>query len=133
MPYSGHFGQKKTIDLIRRYFWWPNMNKDIAEYVKSCDICQRVKYSRERPAGLLQPLAIPDEPWSSVSMDFIVELPRSYSGHDAILVFVDRLTKMVRAAPNTMIVSAAGAATLLGRYPVDCGSRRYRLMGRSFR
>ena len=36
------------------------MKKDIAEYVAICDVCQRVKAEHQKPAGLLQPLPIPD-------------------------------------------------------------------------
>ena len=44
--------------------------------------------------GLLQPLSIPDQAWSSVSMDFVEGLPRPEC-KDNILVMVDRLTKFV--------------------------------------
>jgi hypothetical protein len=64
------------------------------------------------PASLLQPLPIPDVPWKSVSMDFITQLPETRRGHDAILVFVDRLTKMVHFAPTRTDVSAEGVAQL---------------------
>ena len=46
--------------------------------------------------------------WQSVSMDFITQLPETSRGHDAILVFVDRLTKMVHFAPTRIDVSAEG-------------------------
>ena len=45
-------------------------------------------------------------------MDFITQLLVTASGHDAICVFVDRLTKMVRMAPTTSDVDAVGAARL---------------------
>ena len=34
----GHFGQFKTAQYIRRYFWWPSMSHDIEEYCKTCSI-----------------------------------------------------------------------------------------------
>jgi hypothetical protein len=61
--------------------------------------CQRNKASIQRPAGLLQPLPVPSESWSSVSMDFVVDLPATADGYDSIMVTVDRLTKMVHLAP----------------------------------
>jgi len=32
----GHKGQDKTIELIRRNFWWPRMNEHIVDFVRSC-------------------------------------------------------------------------------------------------
>ena len=56
---SGHFGKDKTLELIRRYFWWPKMTAMVDDYVKSCPSCQEIKHSTRSPAGLLQPLSIP--------------------------------------------------------------------------
>jgi hypothetical protein len=97
-PAAGHFGYNKTLELISRDFWWPQMWKEVKEFVLSCDICSRSKNPRHRPYGLLQPLPIPHRPWSSVSMDFITDLPPSNS-FDSIFVVVDRLTKMAHFIP----------------------------------
>ena len=75
------------------------MKRDIAEYVAKCDTCQRVKAEHQRPAGLLKPLKIPIWKWDDISMDFIVGLPRTQRGHDAIWVIVDRLTKVAHFLP----------------------------------
>jgi hypothetical protein len=69
------------------------MKRDIAEYVSLCDTCQRVKVEHQRPAGLLQPLKIPEWKWEEIGMDFIVGLPRTQAGYDSIWVIVDQLTK----------------------------------------
>ena len=99
--YSGHFGVAKTLKLVERLFWWPNFRKEILHYVNHCPLCQYNKSVQLKPAGLLQPLPIPERPWDSVSFDFIVQLPKTLKGHDAIVVFVDRLTKMVHFQPTT--------------------------------
>jgi transposase InsO family protein len=112
-PSAGHFGQDKTLDLVQRYYWWPGMSREVKHYVDTCLVCQQAKYSRQRTPGLLQPLRIPEQPWTELSMDFITQLPRTKGGHDAIAVFVDRLTKMVRVAATKTEVSAEGAADLL--------------------
>ncbi|KAJ9532067.1 hypothetical protein QJQ45_003771 [Haematococcus lacustris] len=50
---------------------------------------------------VVQPLPVPEYPWDSVSMDFVVKLPKSEAGNDSILVVVDRLTKMVHLMAMT--------------------------------
>ena len=62
--------------------------------VAVCDVCQRVKVEHQKPAGLLQPLLIPEWKWDKIGMDFIIGLPRTRSGYDSIWVVVDRLTKV---------------------------------------
>ncbi|GKD20464.1 putative reverse transcriptase domain-containing protein [Tanacetum coccineum] len=74
-------------------YWWPGMKGDIAIYVSKCLTCANVKTEHQRPSGLLQQPEIPEWKWDKITMDLITKLPRSRSGHDAIWVIVDRLTK----------------------------------------
>jgi len=90
---AGHMGQDKTIELIRRNFWWPKMDEDIIDFVRSCPECQRNKAARHQPYGLLNPLELPYAPWQSIAMDFITDLPLS-EGCDQLWVVIDRFTKM---------------------------------------
>ena len=92
--YSGHVGITKTYRAVLRVFWWPHLKNHVTEYVRSCASCQRNKASNQKPGGLLQSLPIPTYPWESISMDYITDLPKTKDGYNAILVFVDRLTKM---------------------------------------
>ena len=108
---AGHLGQEKTLELVTRNFYWPRMRRMINKYVNTCDTCARNKATRHKPHGQLHPLPIPSAPWSSVSMDFIVELPES-RGYNAILVCVDRLTKMAHFCPTTTRVDAKETARL---------------------
>ncbi|KAI0993916.1 hypothetical protein K3495_g14268, partial [Podosphaera aphanis] len=71
---GGHPGRTKTLDLLTRSYWWPNMSKDVANYVKSCEMCVRIKPSRLSPQGFLQPLPIPFRAWSDISVDYITPL-----------------------------------------------------------
>jgi hypothetical protein len=86
------------------------MNDYIRKYVQTCVDCQRNKVERLPPAGLLQPNPVPTTPWSHITMDFIVDLPRTPSGHNAIITFVDRLTKMVHFYPCTTNITALQTA-----------------------
>jgi hypothetical protein len=57
--YSIHPGSEKMYQDLKKIFWWYGMKREIAEYVAVCDSCQRIKAEHQRPAGLLQPLQIP--------------------------------------------------------------------------
>ena len=92
--YSGHFGAARTRHLCQRLFFWPGMSKDIHDYCSTCHTCQSVKPQNHRPFGTIQPLPVPETKWSEVTADMITDLPLTPRGHDSILVFVDRLTKM---------------------------------------
>jgi hypothetical protein len=114
-PSAGHGGVTKTFDLITRHFWWPGLRKDVKSFIAVCDSCQRVKSDHQRPAGLLQPLSIPEDRWKTVSMDFIVELPNC-KGFNAIIVFVDVLTKMAHFAACKTSCTAEQAAELFNQH-----------------
>ncbi len=112
-PHAGHRGSERTLELVGREFWWPGLPRDVRRYVASCPVCQRNKPSQSLPGGLLQPLPIPEHVWQAVSMDFVTSLPESPGGNNAIVVFVDRLSKMCRIAPTT---DKANARTLAQLY-----------------
>jgi hypothetical protein len=97
--YSIHPGSDKMYQDLKKRFWWYGMKREIAEYVARCDTCQRIKVEHQRPAGLLQPLQIPQWKWDEIGMDFIVGLPRTRDGYDSIWVVVDRLTKTAHFIP----------------------------------
>ncbi|CAH9119366.1 unnamed protein product [Cuscuta europaea] len=89
---GGHSGNQATNKRIQALFYWKGMKKDIRNFIRCCIICQRNKLILEAPAGLLQPLPIPEAIWVNIFMDFIEGLPESM-GKDIILVVVDRLSK----------------------------------------
>ena len=100
IPVEEHRGQQKTIELVTRNFWWPGVTKEVKQYVEECNSCQRNKNHIEQPADKLMPNSIPKRSWIHISADFITKLPL-VQGYNAILVVVDRLTKMVHFIPTT--------------------------------
>ena len=108
---AGHPGQMKTLELISRNYWWPQMKVDIVAYVQSCLHCQQMKTFPAKPIRLLQPNPIPSAPWTDISVDMIVGLPNS-QGFDALLNVVDRFTKMIHVILTTATVTAQGIACL---------------------
>ena len=107
-----HFGHRKTIDYIRRWFWWPSLNKDVITFCKSCEVCQTTKDDTKRPAGLLHTLPVPRYPWSSIAMDFVGPFPQTEKGHNYVWVIVCRLSSQVHLVPLETTVSASRLAWL---------------------
>jgi len=56
---EGHGGQWKTIELVTRNFWWPEVTREVKQYMEGCDACQHNKNPTEQPAGKLMPNLIP--------------------------------------------------------------------------
>jgi len=88
--YSGHIGITKTLKAVTRLFYWPTLTADVTHHVRSCPVCQRNKGANQKVPGLLKPLQIPDEPFHSISIYFITQLPLTSTGYDAIFVVVCR-------------------------------------------
>jgi len=71
-----------------------------------------VKAEHQKPAGILQPLPIPEWKWDKVQMDLITGLPKSQKGHDAILVVIDQLSKVAHFLPVKETITASQLADL---------------------
>lgn len=78
--------------LLEVAYYWPQMRDDVEVYVRTCLVCQQDKVEQQHSRGLLEPLPIPERPLESVSMDFIVALPKS-EGCESIMLVVDRFSK----------------------------------------
>ena len=111
-PLAGHFGFYKSYTALSDRYYWKGMDLQLKNYIAKCDSCQRNKSSTLKPAGLLQSLPVPQQPWDHVSMDFITSLPVTKNGYDAVLVVVDSLTKMAHFIPCATTITAAQLARL---------------------
>ena len=100
VPYARHLGYQKTLKQIQKTFYWTDLILDVRDFVLSCPVCQQEKSVTKIPAGLLEPLTLPEQKWADVSMDFIMGLPRSSNGNDGILTMVDRAMKMAYLVPD---------------------------------
>jgi transposase InsO family protein len=108
---AGHPGRSKTLELLKRSYYWPRMQADTDRFVRNCHTCQRSRTARHAPFGVLRPLPIPDRPWQDIAMDFVTGLPPS-QGYDAIWVVIDRLTKARHFVPCHTTVDATALADM---------------------
>ncbi|HGJ5890683.1 MAG TPA: hypothetical protein ACHBZA_04870 [Arsenophonus apicola] len=94
-----HLGENKTIERIKERHYWTNIDRDICEYIKKCDICQRNKLTRIRPR---EESIIPDTPQNpndKIALDIIGPLVTTTKGNQFILSIQDCLTKYLLLIP----------------------------------
>uniref|UniRef100_A0AAV1T6K9 Integrase catalytic domain-containing protein n=1 Tax=Peronospora matthiolae TaxID=2874970 RepID=A0AAV1T6K9_9STRA len=108
-PIGGHRGREKTYLTVIRDFYWPRQYQFVRKYVRACEVCHRVKSSPSLRAPL-QPLPVLAECWESISMDFVLGLPKDARGNTGILAFVDRFSKMVHLVAVPESITASGCA-----------------------
>jgi transposase InsO family protein len=97
-PDSGHPGIVRTVRLIKSRYYWPRLDRTVKTFITYCHECRRANAPRDTYHGVLNPLPIPDRPWSDISIDFVTRLPMS-NGYNTILMVVYRLTKMCHLIP----------------------------------
>ncbi|KZV31629.1 peroxidase 64 [Dorcoceras hygrometricum] len=89
---GGHAGAFCTLKRIANCFYWPGMKGEVYQFVAECLVCQQHKYQATKPAGVLQPLPVPEQIWEDISMAFISGMTKS-QGFEVLFVVVDRLSK----------------------------------------
>lgn len=95
--HSEHPGESKMKSLARSYTWWPNMDRDIEEKVKTCMICQKTRKSI--PLSPLQPWAWSNHCWQRVHLDFAHQNDKDF------LILVDSYSKWIEIFPMSSTTS----------------------------
>ncbi len=106
-----HHGEKTTKVVIGKTFYQPKMKQDVKHFVHTCVKCQSTKFIYKMKYGLCRPLPIPSEPWESVSMDFMTQLPK-WNGMYTIFVVIIQFCKLAKMAPITTIATTFDSAKL---------------------
>ncbi|PKU66246.1 hypothetical protein MA16_Dca014096 [Dendrobium catenatum] len=84
---AGHFGRDKTLALTKEHFYWPSLSRDVERFIKRCRVCVVAK-TQGKKIGLYTPLPVPEGPWTDVSLDFVLGLPRTQVSKDSIMVVI---------------------------------------------
>ncbi|MBW0513204.1 hypothetical protein O181_052919 [Austropuccinia psidii MF-1] len=93
-PFSGHLSEESTIEKINTYIWWPMWQKDVEEYCKTCDRCQKANKSTGKRLGNMIKIQEPSNPWEIFHMDWLSGLqPGGDRSYNACLVIFDRFSK----------------------------------------
>lgn len=108
---GGHLGREKTFAALSRGFYWPHLYKTARKWVRTGEVCQRVSPEPSSQAPP-RPLPITSDAWKSVSMDFVFGLPRDAHSRTGVVVFVDRVGKMVHLAPVVATITAEETAAI---------------------
>src|SRR6266516_3720273 len=97
---ASHLGIDKTMQRLSLYYFWPNIKKDVANYVGSCQACQRRFRISRADKVKIKPMPRSQIPFQDISMDLIGELdPPSSAGHKYILVIVDNFSRWIEGVP----------------------------------
>lgn len=91
--FARHFGENKSLIILRKHYFWPSKSKNVQGILRSCVTCQVAK-SHPLPHGLYTPLPVHTLSWVDVSMDFIIGLPKTQRNKYSIFVVVEPFSKM---------------------------------------
>lgn len=86
--HQGHVGIGSTKRILREYFWWPGMSKEIETFLKHCETCLRL--SKKNPPVPLSSRELPNGPWEILQIDFFTD---KEFGHGEFLVIVDTYSR----------------------------------------
>ena len=93
--FSGHFSERKTLEKVKRHWWWPHMYNTVQRVVSCCPICQCDATKKQRDEGPYKPL-VSGAPWEVITVDFVSGFtPSLRNRHTACCVVCDRFTRMI--------------------------------------
>lgn len=107
-PLSAHRGISKTSELLRRFFFWPGLAKEVKEFVSRCQACKETKAPNYTTRPLMGKQYVVERPWQRIYTDLMGPYPRSKKGNTHLLIVLDQFTKFVLLHP----IRTANAASI---------------------
>lgn len=98
--YSGHLDRRKTLKLMTERFYRPFLPHDVIEYVRTCDLCQKIKVIGNDMSAEMQ-IILPTRTNQLVSTDLTGPFKTTDRGNKYIIVIVDCFSKYLIARPLT--------------------------------
>ena len=68
---ASHMGTTRTWQRVRNWFWWPEMKKDIEDYIRGCEQCSKNKHVNNPNKAPSKETSIPEEPLEEIMVDFV--------------------------------------------------------------
>ncbi|MBW0477289.1 hypothetical protein O181_017004 [Austropuccinia psidii MF-1] len=109
----GHMSEDRTKERVASTAWWWKWEKELCEYIKTFERCQKANRKHGKKYGLLQHMEEPKHPWETINMDWVTGLVLGgKENFNSCLVIVDRYSKSVRCLPSYKEDTAMDTALL---------------------
>ena len=96
-PLGGHLGMNRTYDRMKLFTTWPGMKKDLEEYVRQCEICQKNKITQDKTKLPMKVTTPPEIVWEKFALGIVGPLSQTIDGNIYVLTFQDELSKFTSA------------------------------------
>lgn len=98
-PNAAHGGIAKTLERVRKYFYWPGLVSDVRKYVNDCELCKTSKVPNYTLRPPMQTMAESNRPFERLYVDLIGPFPRTGAGNIGIFIVLDHMSKFVFLKP----------------------------------
>jgi transposase InsO family protein len=133
IPLAAHQGIDRTKARIKEKFYWYTLSRDVKNFVRSCEACNRNKKSDKYGKCPLTEFQA-GAPMERVHIDFMGPLPKTPRGNEHILMMVDQFTKWVECVPlpsqSAEVTARAAVNTFFSRF--GCPLQIHSDQGRNF-